>query len=389
MTVSYSENHAMARVLDPNLADAYMKHLQIGDPLAEAALDALSKYATPGVGSHSMLEAAIKQEEVLLFDAPDELKEFFDTVRCPPPFELDPAKVTAGSLAFFNNADMCIIGLLLGSLINSFTEEMCKSFYLTGPTTGNVRRVLQNVRHIVEVLLPGGMSKGGEGWKMTIRIRLIHAQVRRLMLDAEDWDVVSEGLPLNMSHMALVAAAFSGMHVRAVRKLGVHLTDVEQDGLIQVWRYVAWLFGVPEPLLVSSESESSQLTDVAHLCESRPGPMAIELAAGYVSSVPDILGLSGAKRSRMMKSLYRTSRALIGDELADDLDYPKLSTRGAITKLRLKRWLLKSKIIPGVHPESFNNFAAMITQAVVNDTRLNVRLPAALESAENNEFEYW
>jgi hypothetical protein len=83
-----------------------------------------------------------------------------------------------------------------------------------------LRRVKQNTRHLVDITLPGGLDRLGDGWKLTIRIRLIHAQVRRLLLNSHHWDA-EEGLPLHMAHMALASTGFSAINLQAVRKLGL------------------------------------------------------------------------------------------------------------------------------------------------------------------------
>ena len=158
--------------------------------------------------------------------------------------------------AFFKYSDMFFVGLVLASLITGLTEGLSKAFYLTGRTAGNLRRVRQNTRNVAEVTLPGGLERMGDGWKLTVRIRLIHAQVRRLLLDSDDWDVSVEGAPLHMSHMALAATGFSAANLAAEEKLGVVLTREEKAGFMHIWRYVAWLLGVPETLLFETEKEA-------------------------------------------------------------------------------------------------------------------------------------
>lgn len=46
--------------------------------------------------------------------------------------------------------------LVMSSLLTGLTEGMVKAFYITGRTTGNLRRVRQNTRHIIEMTLPHG-----------------------------------------------------------------------------------------------------------------------------------------------------------------------------------------------------------------------------------------
>ena len=263
---SYIEGYARAREVDPSLADAYTEHTFVGDPLADAAMESLA--AVDQETRHRLVNAAMECDEEAMREAPDELKTFFRMLDDPPPFEFNPAKALIGARAFHKYSDLFFVGLVLASLITGLSEGMSKGFYITGRTAGNLRRVRQNTRHLVEIMLPGGLDRRGEGWKLTVRIRLIHAQVRRMLLHSDEWDMPAEGLPLNMAHMALASTGFSAINLQAVRKLGLRLTEEERDGFMHIWRYVTWLLGVPEGLLFSNEREAVHLRKIAHLCET-------------------------------------------------------------------------------------------------------------------------
>ena len=387
MPALYARNYARARQANAELADAYVEHTVVGDPLADAAIGAL---AANGADTSRILEAAMNSDEHGMRGggAPDEVREFFSALESPP-FELDPALALKGSRAFYKYSDLFFVGLVLESLITGLTEELSKPFYITGRTAGNLRRVRQNTRHIVEVTLPGGLSRDGDGWKLTVRIRLIHAQLRRLLLDSADWDVATEGMPLHMAHMSLAATGFSAANLQAARKLGVPLTDEESAGFMHLWRYVTWLLGVPESLLCSTEAEAAQVRQVAHRLESPPGDKAAAVAHGYISTVPELVGIAEpAKQKRMLSALFRTSRALIGDELADTLHYPKQSTAGALAFVKMQRraQMLRAKITPGASSHQFNNFAGMMQRSVYDDTGISYRLPDAVKDTESSDW---
>ena len=71
-------------------------------------------------------------------------------------------------------------------------------------TTGQgPRRIRQNTRHFIEIMLPGALDREGEGWKLSVRIRLVHAQVRRLLRAADGWDEAVYGTPISAAHLGL------------------------------------------------------------------------------------------------------------------------------------------------------------------------------------------
>ena len=383
----YVDGYKKATAVDPVLADAYIRNTLVGDPLADAAMAALADFSQ--ADSHRLIEAGMNGDEEKLREAPDALRVFFRELDRPPPFEYDPKKAAVGARAFYKYSDLFFVGLVLDSLVTGLSEDLAKAFYITGRTAGNLRRVRQNTRQLVEITLPGGMDRQGDGWKLTVRIRMIHAQVRRMLLDSDEWDVPSEGLPLHMAHMALASTGFSAILLESARKMGVPLTEEESEGFMHIWHYVTWLLGVPEELLYRTEKEALHVRKIAHLCERPPGEMAAEVAHGYIGTVPELLGIAKpAKQKRLFKALYRTSRALIGNELADTLQFPKQSTAGALAFVRLQRKakILYSKVMPGARSHDFNNFAGVLQRSVYDDTGISYRMPDAIKDTASTPW---
>ena len=384
---SYAAGYAQARAIEPGLAEFYVEHTMVGDPLADAAVAALDDL-DPEVAQR-LIGAGMERDETALREAPHALREFFEALERPPPFTFDPAKALPGSRAFYRQSDLFFVGLVLHSLITGLTEELSKAFYITGRTAGNLRRVKQNTRHLVEVTLPGGLDRDGDGWKITVRIRLIHAQLRRLLTDSDEWDLSTEGVPLHMSHMALASTGFSAFNLESARMLGVRLTDEEAAGFMHIWRYVTWLLGVPEALLWETEEDAHRIRAVAHALESPPGDMGAAIAHGYINTVPDLLGVTDPDKARkLLGLLMRTSRALIGNDLADRLDFPKQSTFGALALVRMQRrfQILRSRLVPGAPTHDFNNFSGMMQRSVYDDAGISYRLPDAVKDTESTPW---
>ena len=384
---TYIGGYERAREADPDLADAYIEHTRIGDPLADAAMESIGD--VDQATRHRLLNAGMDGNEEAMREAPAALRDFFNAMDGPPPFGFDPEKARIGARAFHRHSDLFFVGLVLASLITGLSEGLAKGFYLTGRTAGNLRRVKQNTRHLVDITLPGGLDRLGDGWKLTVRIRLIHAQVRRLLLNSREWDVAAEGLPLHMAHMALASTGFSAINLQAVRKLGLHLTEEERDGFMHIWRYVTWLLGVPDGLLFRNEDDALRLRRIAHLCELPPGPMAVEVAHGYINTVPELIGVTDpAKRKKLLGVLLKTSRALIGNDLADAFGYPKGSTFGVLKLVRVQRRLqiIRSKVVPGADPHSVANFAGMLQRSVYDDIGISYRMPDAVKDTESSRW---
>ena len=79
----YKAGHEKARQFAPDIADNYVSHILIGDPLAEAMTEDLAELGTEE--STRLMEAAMNREgEEALRDAPASLRKFFSDAETPP-----------------------------------------------------------------------------------------------------------------------------------------------------------------------------------------------------------------------------------------------------------------------------------------------------------------
>ncbi len=384
----YEDGYAKARVLDPGLAKSYIESVLVGDPLADKAMQQLQEFDQEKASR--LINSCMEQDDRGMKDAPSGLIELFQALDNPP-FRFCPDRALPGCRAFHKYSDMFFVGLVLNSLVTGLTEGLSKSFHITGRTAGNLRRVKQNTRHVVEITLPGGLDREGEGWKLSVRIRLIHAKLRILLMSSNDWDVVAEGVPIHMGHLALATTGFSAINLQAARMLGVPLAKEESEGFMHIWHYVAWLMGLPEDLLkyFQSESDAMHIRKIAYACEIPPGERATEVAHGYLNTVPQILGITDeAKQKKLMLALFRVARALMGHDLADTLKLPKQSTFGALGLVRLQRQLkiLVSKFMPKHKSFAVENFAGLLQRCVYDDMGISYRMPDALKDSHSSPW---
>ena len=186
-----------------------------------------------------------------------------------------------------------------------------------------VRRLKANGMQLVEQYLPGGMEPWGDGWRLTLRVRLVHAQSRRLLLRSDEWNQDRYGMPISTAHLLLAGAAFSGRLMRHTAELGGDFTQEEREAYVHVWRYTGLLIGIPEEIVFHDEASALRVFRVGAMCEPPADDDAIIMANSIVNSAPVIIGVSEpAKRRRMARVVTQTSRELIGDELADTLRFP-------------------------------------------------------------------
>ena len=385
---AYRTGYERARWNDPELAHRYVEHTTKGDPLADAAIE--SMVGLPQKRIHEIITAGMEEDEAGFRDAPPELRELIESSSIQPDW-FDSKAVYPGCRAFHADSDLYVQALVGSSIVWGFTTLISKSFFTTGRLTDHgVRRLRQNIRQLIEIMIPGGLERHGEGWKLSVRIRLIHAQVRYHLRKSDEWDEAEVGTPIHIGHVALAAANFSARVIEAAKRLGAEPTAEESEAFVQIWRYSGHLMGVPETILFRSEAEALELCRVAVACEPRPTIEGIVMANALVNSAPVVIGIrKPTERQHLANYVYRVSRALIGDELADKLNYPPQSTRGLLFYLRNKRRLARRlrRLVPRWEAKAkVDRFTALVDNSQLRDPLISYRLPPKLHSDETQTW---
>ena len=342
---AYVDGYAKARVVDREAADNYIRHTIIGDPELDPVMAELAEL--PPADMHRFIRAGVKQDgEATLRRAPQILRDFFDNIQVPDWVDFEDFK--PGQRAFFDNMSNMLIAYAIGSAVEGFSTLVSKSFSITGRVTGlgsgAERRLGQNNRHMIETYFPGGLLRDGEGWKVSMRIRFVHARMRKLLTDSDAWDHAAWGTPLSAAHIGGIALyTFSIRQFQHAISMGSTITQEKRDSIVKIWRYGGHILGVPEAILFTSEAEAKRNYGIAHMCEPPPDDDAIGVANAVFKAIPAMAGVkTEAERKSLQMYAYRLSRALIGNELADQYGYPNTIR---IRMLVLLYFRMKSRLI--------------------------------------------
>lgn len=375
-------------VTDPDLARRYVEHLTVGDPLADAAIDSLA--AVNETLRQDFIRAGMERDEQTLSRAPQPLTDFFEAVAVVPSW-FDSRRLMPGYRGFHANSAIFSLAFIVGSGIEGFGSLIAKAFFATGRMVDfGVRRARQNTWHLAEIMTPGGLEVGADGWRLTLRIRLVHAQVRRQLREWDGWDEAAEGMPISMAHLGLASAIFSARCLEFGRKLGVRLKPEEHDAIMTIWRYTAFLLGVPDAMLFRDSEEALELCRVGLGCEPEFGIEQIAMANGLINSIPMLGGFTerGPRRKYATK-LYRVSRALIGDDLADRFRFPRQNTMGLLPAIalwrRLSRYLASVKSLVSGEPIT-PHYMLLLDVVRPEELGMSYRLPPQLFSDERIEW---
>ena len=384
---AYADGYETARRMEPALAEAYIRHTHIGDPLADAVAEDL--VSLPSNQVHALLARVLQDPEKLPADAPESLRHFMASVHVVPDwFDEEIARVA--SRAFLRNSDLVLAALVGGSIVEGFATLISKSFRIRGRVMASgVRRLKQNGLQLIEQYLPGGMSPLGDGWRLTIRVRLVHAQSRLLISQSDEWNRERYGLPISAATVLLAGAAFSGRLMEHVASLGGDFSREEREAYVHVWRYTGLLIGIPPEILFEDEASAVRAFELGRLCEPPPDEDAIIMANSIVNSAPLVIGINDpAERRKLARYVYRVSRELIGDRLSDAFLFPT-HRRQVLPYFRMrsrtKRFL--GRTVPSWRQKhDLQRFNTLIDFVNLGRLEHSYSLPTALHDEHSSEW---
>ena len=381
---AYRIGYEKAAELEPALAARYIRHTTVGDPPADAVAEDL--LSLPPRRVHALLATVLQNPKELPPESPASLRRFIADV-LEPPHWFDEEVAMIASRAFLRNSDTVLAALVAGSIVEGFATLISKSFRIRGRiTSSGARRLKQNGLQLVEQYLPGGMSPLGDGWKLTLRVRLVHARVRLLIGQSDEWISERHGMPISAANVLLAGSAFSGRLMQHVAALGGDFTREEREAYVHVWRYTGLLIGIPEDILFSDEASAVRTFEVGRICEPPADEDAIIMANSIVNSAPMVIGITEPEaRRRLAGYAYRISRGLIGDELAEAFLFPK-DRRGAVGFLRTRnriRRLIGRAVTTWRKKADRERFEALMDFVDLGRLRHSYSLPTTLYDEES------
>ena len=385
MPTAYLSGYEKARLVDKETADLYIAHTHVGDPVMDAIVEELA--SLPQRQVHRFIQAGMDEDREAMRNAPQLLRDFFLDAPQPDPDWLDSDAFDPGVRAFQRNSVQVLSAFVTGVLIDGFSTLISQSFVQTGRIFDDgVWRLKQNNRHQMEIFWPGGLDRYGDGWKLSVRIRFVHAQVRRLLGQTEEWEHDAWGVPISAAHMGYSIACFAARTVKHSESLGAHYSTEERAGFHAVWRYAGYLMGIPETILYTDESHALHIYRIGSMCEPPPTPEAIVMTNALINSAPLVAGITDTEERRKLVRgvIYPVSRGLIGNDLADQLNFPASKLPFPLFWYRLDQHIqrLRSRL----RKEGIKNFSTLLEASAYDDAGLSYRLPDHARAEESSRW---
>ena len=297
--------------------------LSRGDPLADALVEHWFEHGVKE--GRVMLDVALARGVEAVADAPEPLRALFAQLERVPLW-LDRrcaehgrrAGVRVGAAGSYVLSSVALMG---GYRFASVTKPLVMTGALEQRT---VRRLDETSKFVRDVYSTGGLERFGVGYASAVRVRMMHALVRRSLTRSPRWRMEEWGLPINQTDMLGTNVLFSVVYLTGLRAMGMRFSRDESEGLVHMWRYIGYLLGVDEALLPANELEGRRMAYA--VMNSQPGADedSRKLAAALRMAPATAARTPLQKRFAPYDIAYRTglSRAILGDRIADELGLP-------------------------------------------------------------------
>jgi hypothetical protein len=299
------------------------ERLNVGDQPMDQLVDWMSSSGMKSL--RPLFDRALADGIEEVPEAPEPLRRFFIEVQAAPDW-VDADMLSVGQRALRRGgADGMYVArdvaLLGGYQFSGFNQTLLRTGALE---KGSNQRFAETMQWAMDVISVGGLQPRGIGYRSTVRVRFVHAMVRRHVAALPDWRADRWGVPVNQTDMAatlvgaLIAPVVGGM------AMGIVMSPRELACIAHLARYVGWLIGVQDEWLPRSFRDAIRILFHTSTALSTPDETTRQLS---VPMAEDPLawhyrGLAGVRRRLAWAQHLSVTSAFLGPRAMRTLGLP-------------------------------------------------------------------
>ncbi|KAI0025144.1 hypothetical protein F4780DRAFT_415198 [Xylariomycetidae sp. FL0641] len=336
MKINWTPEHLKPRNLEP-LIHTY-------DTIASEAVERLDQIAPPPYAAsppkNGNIEGAIKPDGEKkprrdLYElmqehaaADDKIGKLWNELNTIPDW-VDWQQIERGQKVFFRYGGPAITTLTFLSLLGGMgSGRTVETLDRTGGFGVDVvrRRLLETTQHTLNVHKDlQSIQPGGDGFVNSVRVRLLHAAIRRRILQMAEqkpgyYDVQAFGVPVNDLDCIGTINTFSATVIwMGLPRQGIWLRQQEILDYLALWRYVAYLMGTPHDWMATPESAKRMMESLL-VSEIKPTKASANLANNIIAGLQNQPPTYASPQFMQAETYW-----LNGSELAQALDVPRPS----------------------------------------------------------------
>ncbi|PZQ24490.1 MAG: hypothetical protein DI569_01320 [Sphingopyxis macrogoltabida] len=322
--------------------DKFLTDLTRGDDVAQAVIGDIAKLKGQG---WAMVDEALEKGIDQVPDAPPSMVAMFREAEHVPDW-VDYDQLRRGSIAYWRAGPILSFVLLVSALGSSLTYRSTRPLVFTGRLEEKTpTRARETSRWLLSATKPDEMRKGRHGYKLTVKLRLIHAAVSVACKNSKRWNWDDWGYPIcHADNMNAIGYVFTQTMIDPLIRSGYKVSKQEREDIYALFRYIGYLLGVPDDVNIIDEDDSRARNEIYY--ELTPGPdepcrVMLEglLATVNGSGEDNVDALPWIVRKTMPPERLRMlmigmMRYWCGDKVADGFDLPQSHWRYALPMLK-------------------------------------------------------
>ena len=319
----------------PVLAPDYFAGMWEGDPFADAFV---ADAGLLGDGrAMRMVRTACREGIGAVADAPASLAALFAELDAVPEWvDLDAIDRDCRYLGRFTRQGGIVLGA--ASLVSGYANSAAsRPLEMTGRYVESAGvRTIEVASWLVEASASGGLQRHAKGFELTVRVRIIHALVRRALRDDPRWDEQAWGVPICQAFLAYTLVEFCLIPLRGMAAIGAALLPHEVAAYYARWRYIGHLLGINPALLATNEAQQDALEQLYLLTRPEVDDYCRDLVAAInneflVLEIEQLL--IRPLHAIAPRVVHALERVFLGDRIADELAIPDTRLKHVIRRV--------------------------------------------------------
>ena len=218
------------------------------------------------------------------------LASYLTAAQALPPWA-DAARMARAEALFMEYCALSVTMLFCASLPECYVvPDLAAVLHATGQLEDRAEhRIRTTGAMIFPVMMHGGLTQPeGAGIAQVLKVRLIHATIRNLILrgppaertarskvpalatvqpgdsmthalGVHGWDLARCGLPNNQEELAYTLLTFGYVFLRSMRRLGIPLDALQEEDYLHAWNVAGHFLGIRRELMVDTMDEAAEL----------------------------------------------------------------------------------------------------------------------------------
>jgi hypothetical protein len=210
----------------------------------------------------------------------------------------DPVQIERAERIFMEQGALSCMLLFCASLPQCYVvPDLSSVLHTAGQLEQHTEhRIRSTAAMIFPVMLQGGLTRpDGSGIAQVLKVRLIHATIRHLILRgtpqeavvaleqgaqaahvpalklpggpsslhhtlfARGWDTARDGLPCNQEELAYTLLTFGYVFLQGLRRLGIGLPPTDEQAYLHTWNVVGHVLGIERQFMVHDMAQGAAL----------------------------------------------------------------------------------------------------------------------------------